>query len=272
MPDFFELHVQLTSLVDRLDEQAIHETGVIEWGSPIPAFGDVMASRVASVGLNPSNREFVDASGDELEGTSRRFHTLNSLRLSSWAEVDSRHLRLILESCRSYFQENPYDGWFRKLDSVIVGTGASYYDVANPASHLDLIPYATASKWTDLSGAQRLSLLAASGDVLGLVVRDAPIEVLILNGQAVVDAFERLAGVSLNRSLMPEWSLPRRASADVAGTAYSGTVTRISGVDLGRSILVLGFNHNLQSSFGVTTEVVGKIREWISRMVDGSDS
>jgi hypothetical protein len=75
-----------------MDSPALVDTNVIKWGAPVPSFGDLSSSFVATVGLNPSNREFVDDSGQELCDSERRFHTLHSLGLSSWSDVDARHL------------------------------------------------------------------------------------------------------------------------------------------------------------------------------------
>ena len=234
----------------------------------MPSFADVSTSHVATLGLNPSNREFVDESGEELEGASRRFHTLTSLGLKSWAEVDARHLDMILESCRAYFHHNPYDRWFRKLDQVISGTKASYYGGTYGACHLDLIPYATARKWTELTPGQRASLLTVAGDTLALLLRDSPVQMLILNGRSVVQQFEEVTGASLESQEMPTWSLPRQSTPAVRGVAYKGVVDALSGIDFGRTVLVLGFNHNLQSSFGVTNEVISAIRQWIAQASD----
>ena len=258
------MHTTLTTLIHRLDSPAIFGTNVIHWGSPVPAFGDVSTSRVATLGLNPSNREFVDPAGRELEGPSRRFHTLRSLGLKSWSEVDARHLRLILDSCRSYFRGNPYDIWFRRLDNVVCGAKASYYDAVSGACHLDLIPYATERKWTELSAQQRSSLLAVAADTLGLLLRDSPIRILILNGRSVVRQFEEIGG-RLEKRVMPAWSLRRQSRRNVVGFAYTGVVDEVAGVELEHKVLVLGFNHNLQSSFGITTELVHAIRAWVSK-------
>jgi hypothetical protein len=262
------MYSTLTTLIDRLDSSAVSGTDVIRWGSPVPSFGDLSNAAVATLGLNPSNREFVDESGDELEGVSRRFHTLRSLGLSSWEEVDARHLHMIIESCRSYFQGNPYDTWFKKLDQVISGTNASYYSSTSCACHLDLIPYATSRKWTELSPQQRSSLLGSAGDTLGLLLRDSPVRILILNGRSVVEQFQDIAGVCLETEVMPTWSLPRQARPDVRGVSYRGVIDTLSGIALGRDVLVLGFNHNIQSSFGVTTEVIRAIRSWITQSVE----
>lgn len=259
------MYSTLTTLVDRLDSSAVSGTNVIRWGCPVPSFGDLSNSQVATLGINPSNREFMDELGNELQGASRRFHTLRSLGLKSWSEADARHLHLIMESCRTYFLGNPYNRWFKILDQVIMGAKASYYGGLSGACHLDLIPYATASKWTELSTHQRLSLLTVAGDTLGLLLRDSPIRLLILNGRSVVEKFQNIADCYLESQEMPAWSLPRQSKLDVAGIAYNGVVDTISGIELGHKLLVLGFNHNLQSSFGVTTEVIQAIRVWIAR-------
>jgi len=254
----------LATLLERLEDRAACDADVIPWGAPVPAFGDLASSRVATLGLNPSNREFVDDQGLELSEDLRRFHTLRSLGIESWSQAEAKHLSLILDACRNYFMGNPYDRWFRRLDVVVAATGASFYSAEQPACHLDVIPYATAQKWMALTRRQRARLLDLAGDTLGLLLRHAPVRVLILNGQSVVTLFEKATGVRLERQVMPQWSLPRVSAAPVAGIAYAGVTNSISGHCLAQDILVLGFNHNLQSSFGVTAVAVAAIRAWVA--------
>jgi hypothetical protein len=263
------MHTTLATLFDRLDQPRTSHLRVIPWSSPVPSFGDLRRSAVATLGLNPSNREFVDDDGSELDGSYRRFHTLRSLSLRSWADVDAHHLRMVEDSCRDYFFRNPYDRWFRRLDAILSSTGASFYNAFSSACHLDLIPFATDCKWTDLEASQRLRLLDVAGDSLALLLRNSPVKILIINGQSVVDHFQQLAGVRLDRQEMKSWSLPRQSGAGVTGVAYRGVVTALSGFPLGHKLLVLGYNHNLQSSFGVTNEVVDGIRRWIGMQAAG---
>lgn len=259
------MDTMLATLVKCVNYQALLGTNVIPWSCPVLCFGDLSNSRVATLGLNPSNREFVDGEGNELDGPLRRFHTLKSLGLTRWTDADVRHLQSIIESSAAYFHRNPYDGWFKKLDRIISGTKASYYDVSARACHLDLIPYATASKWTALTRYQRASLMSAAGDTLGLLLRDSPVRLLVLNGNSVVMQFQEIAGTLLKKRAMRDWSLPRGASSGVTGFAYKGVIRYLSGIRLEREILVLGFNHNIQSSFGVTTRVTTAIQRWIAR-------
>jgi len=263
----YRMHAALTTLIDRLDGPAVSGTDVIRWGCPVPSFGDLSSARVATVGLNPSNREFVDELGNELQGTFRRFQTLRSLGLKSWSEIDARHLRLIIESCRTYFLGNPYDTWFKKMEQIVSGAKASFYDPSCGACHLDLIPYATARNWTELTARQRSLLLAAAADTLALLLRDSPVRILILNGRSVVEQFQDIAGISLERQQMPSWSLSRQAKRDVIGFGYKEVVETISGIRLPHEITVLGYNHNIQGSFGVTTEVIRAIRGWIAKSI-----
>jgi hypothetical protein len=261
----------LLTLLQRLDEKSSKEMGIIPWSCPVPAFGNLSNARVATLGINPSNREFVDNLGRELSGGSRRFHTLNSLGLECWSEAKAQHLQLILHSCMTYFSTNPYDGWFKQLDFILGETSSSYYPSllmgdGNEACHLDLIPYATSSKWTSLTPNQRELLLSFSGNVLGLLLRDSPVTLLVLNGSAVVNNFQSITGMPLEKKIMKSWVLPRQSQPDVKGIAYIGKISQIAGVKLNRQIAVAGYNHNLQSSFGVTRSVRESIRHWVGQV------
>ena len=262
----YRLYSSLVSMINRMERHNVARTGIIPWGAPVPTFGDLSSSRFATVGLNPSNREFTDAHGNELRGDQRRFHTLHSLGISSWADIDARHLQLILDSCRFYFHLNPYNRWFRPLDHVLSGTAHSYYSVVNSVCHLDLIPYATLTKWTALEPRQRTALLELAGDSLAELLRGSTVRVLLLNGQTVVDRFRDLAGVRFLAQPVPGWSLPRSAGTRIIGLSYTAVIDTLGGAPLDHQLLVLGYNHNLQSSFGVTTEVVAAIRDWVQRL------
>ncbi len=258
----------LTSLLNLLDENISNSSPVIKWCCPVVSFGDTSTAEVATLGLNPSDREFLDRGGKELSGTERRFHTLRSLGLTSWAEVDAMHLDLILDSCKNYFLGNPYDRWFKQMDKVIADTEASFYAEEGSACHLDLVPFATNRRWADLTSKEQDQLVLASGSFLGKLLRDSHIKLLILNGRTVVNHFQKISGVSLIERAMPSWSLKRSNKRDVPGFSFAGRVGAINGIELGTSILVLGYNHNIQSSFGVTADVVRNIGQWIGQELE----
>jgi hypothetical protein len=237
---------------------------VLAWGCPVPFFGSLSGARIATVGINPSNREFVDAAGHPLTGLTRRLPTMTSLGLTAWRGATHSHLREIIEECSTYFHRNPYDQWFRVLDRALAGTGQSFYDSDRPLCHLDLVPYTTSVKWGSIQSKERADLINHSREILGLYLRDSSIVLLVLNGQSVVRQFEQMVTVKLAAEVMPAWGLPRRSGFGVPGIAYRGELRIWAGLDLGRTVTVVGYNHNLQSSYGVTRTVIDAIANWLT--------
>lgn len=254
----------LQRLLDRLADSAFSSSTVIPWSSPIPVFGNLYTAKIATLGINPSNREFVDATGKELEGKFRRFQTLRSLDLAKWSDATGSHIDVISASCLDYFRRNPYDRWFKRLDAIISGTTASYYHPLSHACHFDLVPYATGSKWSKVGGAERKSLLSIGADTLGQALNLSEVRLLVLNGKTVVQTFERAIGHSFSSTVMRGWSLPRKDGENVIGIAYSGVVSNVGETQLARPLRVIGFNHNIQSSYGVTNSVCSAISNWIA--------
>jgi hypothetical protein len=236
---------------------------VLGWACPVPFFGHLESARLATVGINPSNLEFTAADGTELIGPARRLPTLNSLTLSAWPDTDQRVRQEITAACCGYFERNPYRRWFGVLQQLIEPAGLSYYAPGSDACHLDIVPWATSRKWGLLRPASKTMLLHQAEQAVARVISYSPLVMLVLNGREVVRQFEFLAGQQLEPIRIPTWDLARRNGQAVAGVAYRATVSEIADIPLGREILVAGYNHNLQSSFGVSATVRTAISEWI---------
>lgn len=256
---------KMTSLIS---DQLLDKFDVIKWAAPIPYFGDPCKTTIATVGLNPSDREFVSFEGKELTESARRFHTLNSFQLANWNELSLPQLEAIHTSCTEYFSRNPYDVWFKPLDLLLKGTNDSFYSSLFHACHLDLIPYATSVKWAFLKPWQRESLLSISAGFLGQVLKYSPIKILVLNGKTVVENFEKATDITFIKKTKDEWSLPRKNGNHIKGYSYEGKISRIGSNELGREIYILGYNHNIQSSYGVTSTVRTSIQEWITKKTE----
>lgn len=267
-----ETKQHLLHLINYLDKNQSSELSIMPWASPVLSFGDISRSKIATLGINPSNREFVNIENEELKGSNRRFHTLSSLGLTKWSDISENQLQLIFDTYNEYFSRNPYDGWFKKLDYLMSGSSISYYFPSYEACHLDLIPFATDEKWSNLTLQQQTTLLKIFGDILGAIINNSSIEILLLNGQTVVNNFEKISNIEFEKNLQKNWELPRKTVDGVAGYSYEGFVSSIGGVDLKRKIKVLGYNHNIQSSFGVSSEVLASIREWININIDSYET
>lgn len=258
---------EISDLIKRLNDPLVKTLDIIHWASPIPAFGNPLISKIATLGLNPSDKEFIDDNRQELVDNKRRFQTLTSLGISSWNNVGKDKIQLLADQCNDYFIRKPYDSWFKRLDFLISGTSMSYYFPSREACHLDLVPHATSVKWGSLSTTQKSKLLNKYGDVLGAIIKNSSIKTLVLNGKTVIDSLAKISDVNLIMEAQPSWNLPRKNSHDVKGFSYVGRITQIGGIRLAKEILILGYNHNIQSSFGVTSLVQQEIRRWISEQV-----
>ena len=244
-------------LVGLLDAPRLEGTSLVKTWAPVPYFGDIANSTVATVGLNPSDKEFADDDGHELGAEARRFHTLDSLGIESWSELSGRQLIKIKESCGDYFNRNPYMEWFGKLRPITSGLNASF---GAGVCHLDLVPYATDEKWSKLRQVEKKELLEVSRRTLEDLVRITPLRVLVLNGTGVIKGFEKAFGVRLEPHRMPSWGLPW-ASGKRRGFSYRGKLENSIGEeDSSKGALVLGYNHNIPGTPGVneTIPLIGR--------------
>jgi len=243
---------------------------VIPWSSPVPFFGDITQAVVATLAVNPSNLEFVDKNGNELAEPKRRLETLKSLGIVDWNKTKAGHFKQINHSAIHYFDNNPYNTWFKPLEQILLGANVSFYGrKENFAAHVDLIPFATQKKWTSLSSSQQQQLLEQYVNSLAGLLKHAPVKCLILNGMTVVKTLEKLSGIVLKRRSVNNWGLPRKSVGEVKGYSFEGKVSKMGDVSLEKEIKVFGFNHNLQSSYGVTAEVKSNIKDWLVRMLNG---
>jgi len=214
---------------------------VVEGSTPVVAFGDVLHARVATLGLNPSRIEF-EVRRIELDGSKRRFETTRSLGLASLADATDTAVAAIFRRCNKYFSGNPYRRWFNRLEPVLRSVAASYYD--GTACHLDLSQWATDPTWNGLSPAVRSKLVDRDGPFLARQLEAERIEVLLLNGAAVVDGFRWVLGTTLDAE--PETVSDRSVTTRLWTGHYNG-------------IRVVGWSTNLPSSYGVTRKLVADL-------------
>ena len=117
---------------------------------PVPFFGNIGNNKPLffSLGSNPSDKEFLDDSGQALK-TPRFFNPRHVLPSWDWQNV--------FEACNKYFINNPYTRWFgkqggSKLEGFLNLLGASYYDTDEykyQAVHVDLMPFPTEEKYVE---------------------------------------------------------------------------------------------------------------------------
>ena len=251
----------IAQLIPLIASSRSAELGIMQQCCPAPFFGKLTSATVATIALNPSRLEFQTQDGRILQGAARRLHTLESLGIQEWEEFGEAHASLVVDALLNYFDRAPYRKWFDPLDRMLRGSGSSYYSGFFPACHLDLVPFATSAKWGQMSRSDQCELLKLSSQCFLDVLRLSNVRAIVLNGISVVRGFEEKTAVKLAATEMLEWSLRRQGAERIKGVAFRGQL-ELPGTEH-RSILVLGFNHNVQSSYGVTDSVRTCITKWI---------
>jgi hypothetical protein len=228
---------------------------VVPGSTPVVAFGDLRKARVATLAINPSFGEFLHLDGRERDGADRRLETLQSLRCRGLETAPREAIQRAFSSCSSYFTRRPYT-YFGKLETVLGQLKASFYD--GSACHLDLVQWATKPRWVELGPSEREKLLQADVPFLKRQLSNEHVRLVVINGSGVREQYERFFGVMLQ-----EVQFPRQAYLEVSGgpriSFFQGRTP--SGQH------VVGWNINLQSTFGVSKENVRAIADHIAKIV-----
>src|ERR1700730_7591746 len=180
--------VETPEYLTRMVRRPVPVAEVVHGTTPVLSFGDPRHARVATLGINPSGREFVE-NGQLLAGAQRRLATLESLGAQTTLLLSEEQVRTVIEECASYFHpdRNPYRRWFDTLDQVLrTGLGVSYYD--GSACHLDLVQWATDPVLGNLPDrGVKQALLMEGLPHLRNQLKFGKIRLVLLNGREVLD-------------------------------------------------------------------------------------
>lgn len=225
-------------LYERLRRQASPSS--VPGSLPVLFFGDLLSSRVATVGLNPSPHEFTDRQGRELDGAQRRFETLSSLGAESRADLSDEQCNWAIDTMRGYIDAGrPAYSWFNSLGRVLAGMGVSY--ALRQACHLDLVQESTDPTWSRLSAGrpeEAGALLRQDLPFLHWEIASFPIDIVICNGRSVLDTVIAELGASVTA-----YEKPSRFAWTVA----------IADMDT-RRVGVAGWNIPLARPTGMTSQ------------------
>lgn len=219
---------------------------VVARSTPVVAFGDVTKASVATLGWNPSKLEFLDNNGNELTGTDRRLETLTSLGVDDLSAASRNVVRRVFEGCNGYFLRSPYRKWFDVLEKVLRRLDVSYY--TGTACHLDLVQWATDPTWGKLRRIHRESLIEPDLSFLRQQLSQENVRLLLLNGSGIAKAYKKTLDCDLDERLIP---------GDLGLKLYIGQTPQRA--------RVIGWNKNLQSSFGVSNEYIKAVGAAVER-------
>jgi hypothetical protein len=160
--------------------------------TPVISFGDFTKARIATIGINPSSKEFqIGGSNPRLIPglDSKRLEDYESLQISRASEIGLPEANKIWKGCQSYFERNPY-GWFDHFEPILSMFNASYKD--GTATHLDLSQTATSKAWSALTAKERIELLDEDLDFFRWQNSQPNINIRLINGQTAINQVKKL--------------------------------------------------------------------------------
>lgn len=228
----------MSCLADRLRREASPFT--VRGSLPVLFFGDLLNARVATVGLNPSLREYRDRRGLELAGLKRRFETLASLKATDRTTLSVEQCRRAVETMRGYFDAHrPVYEWFAGPCRVVYGLGYSFRD--RTAAHLDLIQESTDPVWGEIMkhrSSVAANLLCADLPFLRWQIETFPLAGILCTSRTVLDNVIELTSAKVIET------------GDTAGRHWTVAVTQVRD----RSVAIAGWNIPLARAPGLTHE------------------
>lgn len=206
---------------------------------PILFFGN-FGAKIASVGRNPSPREYTDAAND-------------GPRLLTWSGVrdgtsvnDEAACDAIIDMMVNYFdQRRVWLDWFEPLIRLFAGVGKTYQ--AGEVVHLDLIHEATDPIWSTFASrwpVQFAELLLEDIRLTKRQLLDSSIEVIFCNGESAYSAVKSLFANDCDDDLRH----PPGSSSSRHGKFHGlRWVVRTLNVADGRNISLVGWQPQIQS-------------------------
>lgn len=245
IPNYIELRIRQAPPTDLF---------VVESSTPVVSFGNARSAFVATLGLNPSRREFCNAVGTLLGGGERRLATHESLGTSDLVNAPQEIIDRVLDDCDRYFDSdrNPYWSWFARLEPLLNSCGASYRN--GSACHLDLVQWATDPTWGKLPSSARNRLLEADRMFLCDQLQNEKIRIVLINGMGAYRKFESIFDHEVEEV------------SPITGLSFQKT--RLFFGRLFGRIRIVAWSTNLQSSRGVTNrlrdELAVRVKELVS--------
>ena len=189
-----------TQLVAELQERILKMTqpvgvGVIPLTTPVVSFGDFTTARIATLGINPSSKEFL--AGKKLRSNQKkRLVDFETLRKKTESNLTPEEATEVWTGCKEYFSgKNAYWSWFKHFDEILTRIDSGYR--SGLSAHLDLSPWATSPIWNKMTLSQQSALVNHDQDFLTWQLKESPIRTIIFNGSSVRKALESTKGFHL---------------------------------------------------------------------------
>jgi len=154
---------------------------VIPGSLPVVSFGNPSRAHIATLSLNPSDKEFLARDKSWLLGPKQRLESLVSLGLTDPRDLTDDQVAQVVDRSDRYFDGPWFGQWFGHLERLMAAAGVDGYRAGN-ACHLDLIQWATDPTASALPSKTWQTLLDDDLGFLTWQLSTTPVDVILING------------------------------------------------------------------------------------------
>ena len=176
-------------LLDYISRPIPQGIPIVPQSIPIVFFGEIEKARLATIAINPSNREFTNTKHEIFPPNKKRFVDRDILGVSDNDTLSLKQAEMVYQSLCNFFHKRPYMQWFGQLEKLFLEANLSYFkgDIIN----LDISPWATSVKWSNLTEEQRSDLVSHGGKLLQTILNAGQLRCLFVNGKTAIDHVSR---------------------------------------------------------------------------------
>lgn len=187
-------------IMNLLKKSIPNNIGVVEQSISVPFFGDIEKSFCATIGINPSDKEFLGANKQLLIGNKKRFVDRQALKVADNDCLNDVQADMVYQSLIEYFynKDNVYKTWFCWTEYFVGDLfNSSYYK--GTMVNLDIYPWATKTKWAKIGKDTKQSLLQ-SYDLLRdiLLYKNKLFDYVYINGETVKKQLESVLNITIS--------------------------------------------------------------------------
>jgi hypothetical protein len=224
--------------------------------APIPWFGDLSTSSVATLGINPSYAEYFFKRKKKESKDEFVLLPEPKRRLSSWTDLNALPDQTaygvqmgLMDSCNRYFKTGNHYRWFNPLNQLLnESLGIDY--LSGSACHLDLSPWPTTKVWRNLEFSDRDNLVADGKIYLKSILDFKKFDCIFMNGRTVINAIQEYFDQPLT-ILMHDKTPSLRQSVEI----YAGQILGVP---------CLAWSANLQEYRGKKEDLIAVLKPYVS--------
>jgi hypothetical protein len=180
-------------LLGRIMTANPRDSFIVERSFPITHFGHLEKARVATIGINPSVREFFDGRKTPtlLDDDHKRVLDRDSIGIRDHEVPSIDDALKVLASYNGYFETPNYYSWFKAMQKWALDPLAVSY-VEGTVAHLDLVQWATKPVWGGIESKDvREQLVLSDSRFLSEQIRMSRPELVLFNGSTVVNTLKK---------------------------------------------------------------------------------